>query len=455
MTNTSPGTGEKEAAPANPTANADSAPTLVVAQPTPTQSLPTEKPGNRIIEGSLVQSDKSRLVVPNSVNEDMKVVSDGNNNFAFDLYPLLQPKDSNFLYSPYSISSILAMALAGARGETALQMADILRLPLPPEQLHPAFNAIEAEILSHSKDRGGPNEEGFILNVANSIWGQQDRPYQVEYLDTLSENYGAGLHTADFTNAPEEARQAINTWVSQQTHEKILDLFPSGSITPMTRLVLANAIYFKGGWLYPFDVALTKSDYFFFLVGGQTTVTMMHNTATYGYKKTDKYEVIDLPYQGGGESMRIIMPIVDEFANIEKSLNATTLKDITSGLEEKKIDLSLPQFNLESRFALREVLIEMGMLNAFAPLSANFSGIDGTRDLYIDKLEHKTIIKVDENGTEAAAASGAALGLTAMDENPPMLVSINHPFIFVIQDQETGLLLFIGRVLNPTKTGAP
>lgn len=452
-TATSPQTGEKsEASVEKPGNTTDISPTTPNEQPTPTLPLPTIIPGNRVKEGNFLHSDKPRLVPQNTVTEDMKSLAEGNNNLTFDLYPLLQPKEKNFFYSPYSISSVLAMALAGARGDTASQMADVSHFTLPLEQIHPAFNAIETELLSHTKDPGGSNEGGFILNLANSIWGQENRPFQNEYLDTLSQDYGAGLHLVDFLTQPEESRQAINEWVSQQTQGKILDLFPSGSISPMTRLVLANAIYFKAGWLYPFDPQLTKSDYFFFLIGGQTTVSMMHNTETYAYKSTAQYEVIDLPYQGGGESMIIIMPIVDEFEKLEKELNAFTLKEITSDLKPQKIDLTMPQFSLQSSFALRDVLIELGMLNAFAPLSANFSGIDGTRDLYIDKLEHKTFINVDENGTEAAAASGAAVGLTAMDENPSIPVVINHPFIFVIQDNETGLILFIGRVLNPVQS---
>ena len=427
--------------------------TAPIPQPTPTLPAPTKEPGNRIKDGNFLHSDKPRLVHPKTITDEMKILAEGNNRFTFDLYPFLQPKDNNFFYSPYSISSILAMAMAGARGDTAIQMADVLHITLAIEQIPPTFNNIEMELLSYAKDPGGSNKEGFILNVANSIWGQENRPFQNEYLDILSEDYGAGVYLVDFINQPDESRQAINEWVSQQTQEKIQDLFSPESITPMTRLVLANAIYFKAGWLYPFNPELTKSDYFFLLVGGQTSVSMMHNTETYAYKRTARYEVIELPYQGGGESMIIIMPIVEEFPNIEKELNASTLKEITGDLKPQKIDLTMPQFSLRSSFALRDVLIEMGMLNAFAPLGANFSGIDGTRDLYIDKLEHKTLINVDENGTEAAAASGAAVGITAADENPSIPLVINHPFIFVIQDHETGLILFIGRVLNPSKTG--
>lgn len=444
--------GEKSEAPAAQGTRAEEEmPNAPEPQASPTLPLPTIPPGHRIKDDRFLHSDKPRIVAPDTITEDMKILADGNNLFTFDLYPLLQPKDNNFFYSPYSISSVLAMALAGARGETSKQMADIMHLSLPMEQAHPAFNAMETEILSQAKKADGSDEQGFTLNIANSVWGQQNRPYQIEYLDILSENYGAGLYVVDFATQSDGARQTINEWVSERTQEKILDLFPPGSITPMTRLVLANAIYLKANWLYPFNPDLTEPDNFFFLVGGQTKVAMMRNTETYAYKKTAQYEVIELPYQGEGEEMVIVLPIVDEFINIEKRLNADTLKEITSGLEPQKIDLSMPQFHITSSFALRDVLIELGMVNAFAPLTANFSGIDGTRDLYIDKLEHKTFIKVDEFGTEAAAATGATIGLTAMDESPAIPVVINHPFMFVIKDIKTDLILFIGRVLNPVE----
>ncbi len=338
----------------------------------------------------------------------------------------------------------MAMAYAGARGDTASQISDVLHFSMPDENVHSAFDAIDEEIASHAK-----GEEDFKLNMANSIWGQKDRPFLPEYLDTLSQYYGAGLHLVDFIQQTEDARQKINQWVSEKTQQKITDLIPPGAVSSLTRLVIVNAIYFKAGWRLPFDQELTKPGNFFFIHGGQTTVQMMHQTGTYGYSNMTQYQALELPYKGDGMSMLIIMPADKEFENIENSLNAEKINEIVKTLEIKKIDLTFPKFSVETGYSITDPLIEMGILNAFAPLAANFSGIDGTRDLYIDKIAHKAYVNVDENGTEAAAATAAMMAATSLEPEEPTQVVIDHPFIFAIRDQQTKVILFLGRIYNP------
>lgn len=395
----------------------------------------------------VLKSEKPRVTSIQVSNDDMVALVDGNSEFTFELYRKLRDTDGNLFYSPYSISLALAMTYAGARGDTENQMADTLNFRLPQDSLHPAFNGLDIALSSRGEGARGKDEEGFRLNVVNAIWGQKDYQFLSEFLDTLAENYGAGLRILDFIEAPEESRVIINDWVSDQTEGRIKDLIPQGVIDTLTRLVLTNAIYFNAAWQYPFNEKATSDGTFYLLDGGKITVPMMKLTKSLGYASGDGYQAVELPYDGRELSMVILMPEADQFESFEESMSYQTVKQIISGLENRQVSLTMPKFEFESEFSLKSALSAIGMPVAFSA-NADFSGMTGNRDLFIDEVIHKAFVSVDEAGTEAAAATAVIMEGMAMPEKPTE-VTIDRPFIFLIQDIETGSILFIGRVMNP------
>jgi serpin B len=399
--------------------------------------------------GSSVQSAKKRIKSPSVPTRDQAEMVSGNSAFAFDLYRLLKEKEKeNLFYSPYSISLALAMTYAGAHGETEQQMAETLHYTLPQDRLHPAFNWLDLELASRGEGAEGKDGKGFRLNVANSTWGQKDHTFLPEYLDTLALNYGAGMRLVDFVGNSEGARVAINNWVSDETEGKIKDIVPPGAIDELTRLVLANAIYFNAAWAEPFEEGQTQDGPFYLLDGSQVTVPMMHHTASYGYAEDEGYQAVELPYDGRELSMVILLPAEGEFESFEDSLGAGRVDVIVNGLTYQDIALTMPKFEVASDFSLVDALSEMGMPVAFS-MGADFSGMDGTRELFIGEVLHKSFITVDEAGTEAAAATAVEMQLKGAPMNP-VTVTVNRSFIFFIRDIETGTILFVGRVVNPS-----
>ena len=371
----------------------------------------------------------------------------GNSAFAFDLYQILGEEDGNLFYSPYSISMALAMTYAGASGETEQQMADTLHFVLPPDSLHPAFNSLDIELSQRGEGAEGKDGEGFRLNIVNAIWGQEDYQFLTTFLDLLAENYGAGLRLLDFVNTPEESRITINNWVSDQTEGRIEDLIPQGVIDALTRLVLTNAIYFNAAWQYPFDEDITEDGVFYLLDGGEVIVPMMSQTESFGYAEGDGYEAIELLYDGGELSMVILLPQAGHFEAFEGLLDAQQVDEIIGRLEPRQVALTMPKFEFESGFGLKETLAAMGMPVAFSA-DADFSGMTGNRDLFIADVIHKAFVSVDEAGTEAAAATAVVMALTAAPE-VPVEVTVDRPFIFLIRDIETDTILFVGRIAEP------
>jgi len=396
----------------------------------------------------VIKSDKPRVTSPNVDEADLATLVEGNSTFAFDLYQAIRESDGNLFYSPYSISLALAMTYAGAQGETAQQMADTLQFVLSRDRLHPAFNALDLELARRGEGAEGKDGEGFRLNIVNAIWGQKDYEFLSEYLDLLAENYGAGLRVLDFASAPEESRITINNWVSDQTEGRIEDLIPQGVINALTRLVLTNAIYFNAAWQYPFEEDMTEDGPFYLLDGGEVTVPMMRQTETFGYAEGDGYQAVELLYDGGELSMIILLPQTGQFDTFEGSLDAQQVDGIIGSLEHRQVTLAMPKFEFESQFSLREALAAMGMPVAFSG-GADFSGMTGNRDLFIADVVHKAFVSVDEAGTEAAAATAVVMA-TAMPPDETIEVNVNHPFVFLIHDIETGAILFIGRVVNPS-----
>jgi len=407
---------------------------VACAQPS---SLPVE----------FLQSSQPRITEPDVRESDLTTQVSGNSYFAFDLYQSLREGNDNLFYSPYSISLALAMTYAGARGETARQMADTLHFDLNQDSLHPVFNSLDIELNKRGEGARGKDGEGFKLNIVNAIWGQKEYKFLSGFLDIIAQNYGAGLRPLDFASEPEESRLTINDWVSDQTNEKIKDLIPKGVLNPATVLVLTNAIYFNAAWQYPFNENQTEDGPFYMLDGNTVTVPMMSNTESYGYTEGDDYQAVELPYDGRELSMVILLPQAGRFEAFENTLDGRQVADIIGGIGHQQVALTMPKFTYESKFMMKKTLSDMGMSDAFLGV-ADFSGINGERTLFIDEVIHQAFVDVDEAGTEAAAATAVIVAESAAPAEPKQ-VTIDRPFIFLIRDIETGTILFVGRVVNP------
>jgi serpin B len=388
-------------------------------------------------KGAVLRSDKPRLA-PDATGVEMAELVARNSAFAFDLYQALRTNEDNLFYSPYSISLALAMTYAGARGETERQMADTLHFTWSQDRLHRVFNALDQAL--HSRGQG---EQAFRLHLINAIWGRRGYGFLPAFLDVLAENYGAGLRTLDFARQPDVSRQEINDWVSDETDKKIQDLLPPDAISFDTVLVLANAIYFNAAWKSPFHEMATGEDTFTRLDGSQVTVQMMRQLAGFSYVQGQGYQAVELPYEGDELSMVILLPDEGQFEAFALALDADRLKEILKGLQRETIHLSMPKFRYESGFQLKERLSTMGMPAAFA--QADFSGINGVGGLWIDDVYHKAFISVDEKGTEAAAATAVVIEKAMAQQ-----VRIDRPFIYVIRDIQSGTILFVGQVVDPS-----
>ena len=398
----------------------------------------------------VLESKMARAEVSVAAGNDLDQLAAGNRAFALDLYHRLDTRDGNLFYSPYSISAAVAMTYAGAEGKTAEEMASVFHFLMEEERLHPAFNALDLYLESLAEqeipeDMG----EAFQLNIANAIWGQKDFHFESDFLDTLAANYGAGLRLLDYVLEPEKSRIKINDWVSDQTKERIHDLIPQGAINSDTRLVLSNAIYFKATWLEPFEESLTEDGFFYGLDDQEITTPMMSlsSDASFPYFQGEDFQAVELPYLGGQVSMLVLMPEQGQFSGFEESLNTEKLDQIIGNLAYQPVYLNFPKFEFETEISLANILAEMGMPSAFSD-AADFSGMTGTRDLFISDVFHKAFVSVDEEGTEAAAATAVLMELTSAPANPIRLV-VDRPFLFLIRDTQTNSILFMGRVVKP------
>ena len=405
--------------------------------------------GQKTVSGEVLQSEIPRDTAPELNETDLATLVNGNNSFAFNLYQVLKDEKSNLFYSPYSISAALAMTYAGARGDTEKAMAEALRFDLPQDRLHPAFNGLDLQLEQRGEGAKGMDGEGFRLNIVNAIWGQKDYRFLDEYLDILAQNYGAGLRIVDFINETEQSRLTINKWVIDQTEGRIEDLIPQGAIDSDTRLVLSNAIYFIATWLEPFIEELTEEDAFYGLNGDELTAEMMrHGTGqSFGYFQGEGFQAVDLPYIGAQISMLVIVPDRGEFTAFEENFHSDQFAHIVDGLEYTSVYLRFPKFEFESEISLAQTLAEMGMPSAFSG-AADFSGMTGSKDLFISDVFHKAFVSVDEEGTEAAAATAVVMKMVSEPLNPVEL-TVDRPFIFLIREHETNSILFMGRVVEP------
>ncbi|MFA6887983.1 MAG: serpin family protein [Candidatus Woesearchaeota archaeon] len=367
--------------------------------------------------------------------EGVAAVVVANNQFAFELFSQIDNED-NIFFSPYSISTALAMTYEGARGSTAEEMQAVFHFPDELRQ----NNALIYNNLNAVQDE-------YKLNTANALWTSQDYVFLPEYLTTVETYYGGKAQSVDFNDA-EKASEIINTWVEQQTNNKIKDLISSDNINSETKLILTNAIYFKGKWEYPFKESNTKDKEFTTFTGESVQVPMMYAEKYYKYAETDDVQVLEIPYEGDTISMIIILP-KENFDSL--NLSTETIDEYTRMLNHEEVIVYLPRFTFKTKYSLNSHLIELGMPAAFSSTKADFSGMTSSNDLYIGFVIHQAFIEVNEEGTEAAAATAVGVETTSLgpEETEPYMFNANHPFVFIIKDNETGTILFIGKVNNP------
>lgn len=379
-----------------------------------------------------------------TVTQDLRAVAEDNNRFALDLYARLRAaKATNLFFSPSSISAALAMTYAGARGETAEQMAKVLHFRSSEEKLHAAFGDLRRLWNAERK------QQGYQLNVANRLWGQQSFRFRPEFQAVTRECYGAELAPVDFARNAEDARQQINDWVEEQTQGKIRDLIAPGMLDAMTRLVLTNAIYFKGDWTRPFRKESTQVAPFHLSAGMTADVPLMHQQEPFRFWAGDGLKVLELPYGEGDLTMLVLLPDETEgLPALEARLTADNLSRWESTLRKQKVRVYLPRFTMTSQFELADLLRAMGMTRLFNSREADLSGMSTEEGLSVSAVIHKAFVDVNEEGTEAAAATAVGVRATAMIAQPPVFRA-DHPFIFLIRDNRTGSILFLGRLVNP------
>lgn len=378
--------------------------------------------------------------------DNTAAVTVGNTAFALDLYGQLKAGQGNLFFSPYSISTCLAMTYAGARGQTEAQMASTLHFDTNRATFHTAFSVLQDQLNAIQQ------KKEVELNIANGLWAQQEHPFRKDFLGAATQSYGAKIEQVDFHTAAESTRKAINDWVGNRTKGKITDLIGPGVLNRMTRLVLVNAIYFKGAWMTQFKKPATKEQPFYLANGGTTPAKLMYQKSHFKYAETDTAQILEMPYQGGDVSMFVLLPKEKNgLGALEDSLTQKQLDDWLAQEHNREVNVFFPKFKLTQQFALAGTLAKMGMPDAFSD-RADFSGMDGSRDLYISAVIHKAFVDVNEEGTEAAAATGVVVRSLAVQRPQPMpTFRADHPFIFLIRETHSGSVLFLGRMEDPTK----
>lgn len=407
----------------------------------------SKESGKSNTPGELVQSSKPRITSPDVSDEELAELTTGSAEFAWQFYREITKPGENLFFSPYSLSVALAMTWAGARGATEAEMAEAMRFTLGQEKLHPAFNRLDLELARRAERSGRDAPLPFVLNVTNALFGQVGFVFLDAFLDRLAEHYGAGMRLMDFINETEASRVAINAWVSEKTHERIKELIPAGIITTATRLVLVNAIFFTASWESPFEKARTEQSAFRRLDGSEVLVPTMQQSLRAPYLEGEGFRAAELPYDGGDLAMLLIVPNQGQFAVVEGQLSATRVREIRAGLSQHQVELALPKFSFRSEVPSKAPLQSMGMVEPFGG-NADFTGMNGSGGLFIQDVVHQAFVAVDENGTEAAAATAVIVG--EVSAPPPATLAIDRPFVFAIVDRPTGATLFIGRVLDPS-----
>lgn len=383
-------------------------------------------------------------------DEPMNPLVESNNSFAFDLYAQVAD-ESNLMFSPYSIMQAIAVPYIGAEGETAEQIREALNFTLAQGEIAPEIAALNSLLTEREMPEmpEGDEAQGLEINIANALWGQDGFPFIDSYVDTINENFDAALRLVDFTSAPDEARVAINDWVAEQTEDRIQNILQEGAITPMTRMVLANAIYFNASWMNPFQEFATQDGAFTLLGGEEVNVPLMNQQESYFYAEGEGYQAITLPYLGGDMAMMVILPAEDTFADAQTMLTADFFNTILENQANQQVNLFLPRFEYEYEVELGQLLADLGMPIAFSN-DADFSGM-AEEPLAIDSVIHKSFVAVDETGTEAAAATVMTMRATsAMPMEEIVEMRVDRPFMYAIYDRITNTILFLGQVTDPS-----
>ena len=372
-------------------------------------------------------------------------VAQGINQFGIGCYRQLEGGGGNLILSPFSIANALSMALAGARGGTAAEIAKVLHQTYPDPQYPAALSALAGQLTNQA------NTAGNALLNANGLWVQKGFRLEPDFQNTVETTYGAPLTPLDFGGNLESARAAINAWTDRQTKGKIPELFASGSLDTRTRLILTSVTYFYGKWERPFSINHTQPAPFKLGRGRTVESHFMNQTGRFEYAETPTLQILEMRYAGTGLAWDVLLPRSDDgLADLEKSLTPGNLTGWLGSLSSRTVTVSLPKFRAQSEFSLRKVLSRIGMPSAFG--AADFSGIDGRRDLVLADVVHKAFVDVAEEGTEAAAATGTTAVLVAMVQpQPPVAFRADHPFVFLIRDTRTGLILFAGRLAEPAR----
>jgi serpin B len=375
---------------------------------------------------------------------DPAAIARANNAFAADLYGQLKAGDGNLCFSPYSISLAFSMAWCGTAGGTAQQLGRALHLEGPASEAAAGQGALQS--LLNGIQAGGDVQ----LAIANSLWPEQSYPFRPDYLASVREHFQVSVTPCDFQGQSDTERHRINRWVEDHTRGKIKDLLPEGSVTPMTRMVLANAVYFKGDWERQFQPSATTTQSFFLASGAKVRTPLMTQKASFRYAEPPGLQVLSLPYAGRELSMVVLLPGTNgAVAGLERELTAGQLEVWTRELRTAEVTVHLPRFKVQSSFSLNGTMATLGVKDAFVPGRADFSGMTERNDLFISDAVHKAFIEVNEEGTEAAAAT--ALGLRATSMQPrPVVFRADHPFLYLIRHDATGAILFFGRVMDPT-----
>jgi serpin B len=383
-------------------------------------------------------------------------LAEDNNEFALALYWQSRQQPGNLLFSPFSIRTALMMALAGARGETAAQISKALHISSTADMLHVGF----ADIIRRLNSAG---EGKYEMAVANSLWGQGGASLKPEFLELIARDYQGLMQLVDFRGTADAACAKINRWVEDKTRRKIRDLIPPGSLNADTRLVLVNAVYFKGMWVLQFQRRATSDEPFYLEDGKKVRVQLMHQRDWIGYLQTDGYQAVELIYRGHDLSMLVLLPDrKDGLRDLEKKLSARMLHECVTRMEVREVKLFLPRFKITwGTVDMRNHLTELGMPLAFTRLQADFSGINGyeppsENSLFLSAVFHKAFVEVSEEGTEAAAATAAvsredAAALLSSKPPPVPIFRADHPFIFAIRERKSGAILFLGRITDPTR----
>jgi serpin B len=395
------------------------------------------------VDAAMLDKIYDRNQSPACTGEEVGEQVSGLSDFAVEMYQVLVQSNDNLFFSPFSIFTALAMTWAGARENTAVQMAETLHFTEKPAQFHRAIGDLISQLNAVQK------ETDIELSIANAIWAQKGYQFLDEFFRIVQQSYQADLKQVDFSSAAESARQAINAWVEQQTNEKIKDLLPPKVLNALTRLVLVNAIYFKGFWDNQFKSRDTREMEFWLLTEVAVKVPMMHQEHQFGYWENDWLQIMEMPYKEESLSLIVLLPKEKTgITDLEQKLNFENMMAWQSRLRKRKVIVFFPKFKIESQFSLGQTLALMGMPDAFEPELADFSAMVGQKELYISAVIHKAFLEVNEEGTEAAAATGVVVGVTSIAPSPPIFKA-DHPFVFFIRDNKSQSILFLGRVLNP------